>query len=734
MIRQLEKKQPDSLKINTLIRLAEYNILKTGEDTADLDSAKTYIDLAFRLNSANPYKTCTGRILLTQGYLLREKNQRKAGKQTIENAILTLSGIKDEHNLGLAYYEIAQYYNYSVPAEMKFKLHYIGLSVNLFSSSRNLELKAFALKMLADLHNINGESDKALIEAKLSLATYQAIDYSRLQGVFELIGGIYFQQSDFLQAVNYHLRALKTALAEQDTAILCQINNGLGMTYMRLKDYRKAIRYFKNAILLAERTNDRSTIISLVFNVAESYLSLGETKEALAYVKTIPKGYLQIKDPSADFAVALMYLNIYSGLKDFSQTDKFLKLLINVVNLPQTNNTYKSYIYSALIKYSIASKQYASASFYLKRNESVLTLLKNPAAKDFNYKVWFKLDTLEQNYKIGVKHLLLHNKLADSLLMESQQRDLKKITSFYETTQRENAIKLLQAQGTLRETQLKHEVYSRKWALGFAIVLFFLLIILIDRYRVKQRMNRILKKHYSETRLANQTLAVEKSGLLAENDNLLTQKEWLLTEIHHRVKNNLHTVVSLLESQAFFLKNDALRAIEKSQHRIYAMSLIHQKIYSDENLKTVDISGFVPELIRYLKDSYGVHLSIQFHIDIDPIRVGVMQAIPLALIINEVLTNSMQHAFRQKESGSAIKVTINRSGDKVTLVISDNGVGIDVAVTRSRSGSLGLVLINGLSEDLDAFTQIENNNGTKVSVSFISDLSMADRTPENIKI
>src|SRR5258705_13014161 len=113
-------------------------------------------------------------------------------------------------------------------------------------------------------------------------------------------------------------------------------------------------------------------------------------------------------------------------------------------------------------------------------------------------------------------------------------------------------------------------------------------------------------------------LILEKNQQL---EHMLVEKNWLLKEVHHRVKNNLHTVICLLESQAEFLENDALKANEKSQHRIYAMSLIHQKLYQTEDVKTIDMKKYLPEFIQYLSDSFDTSNQIRFQLDIEPLKL-----------------------------------------------------------------------------------------------------------------
>jgi len=262
-----------------------------------------------------------------------------------------------------------------------------------------------------------------------------------------------------------------------------------------------------------------------------------------------------------------------------------------------------------------------------------------------------------------------------------------------------------------------HSDHIKRFFIVTVIVLFCLLVFFVNRYLAKRLTNKMLKNKYEETALYNQSLSKERTNLLVEKGNLLEQKEWLLAEIHHRVRNNLHTIVSLMESQAVYLKNEALTALEKSQHRIYAMSLIHQNMYCDELLHKVDIVNFIPQLVRYIKGSYPSHHQINIRLDIDPVKVNMTQAIPLALIINEIITNAILHAFKKTAKGE-ISVSMHQSNDRVKMIISDNGTGIDLKEKETRDKTLGMVLINGLSEDINGEIMIENKQGTCVTLVF----------------
>jgi two-component sensor histidine kinase len=186
------------------------------------------------------------------------------------------------------------------------------------------------------------------------------------------------------------------------------------------------------------------------------------------------------------------------------------------------------------------------------------------------------------------------------------------------------------------------------------------------------------------------------------------------------VKNNLHTVICLLQSQALYLEDDALKAIEISRQRIYAMSLIHQKIYQSEDIKTVDMTNYIPEFIGYLRESFGNPAHIQFQLTIDPVKLDVSQAIPIALIVNEAVTNAIKYAFPDRRPGT-ITILLQQLEDHMKLTVKDNGVGMDQVLLDIELNSLGIQLMKGLAREINGAISFDIDQGTRISLIFSLD-------------
>jgi two-component sensor histidine kinase len=284
----------------------------------------------------------------------------------------------------------------------------------------------------------------------------------------------------------------------------------------------------------------------------------------------------------------------------------------------------------------------------------------------------------------------------------------------YETEKKDKNIQLLTEQDLLQRAKIEQSEFVQKIILGGTILLVIILSLLYNGFRLKQRINKKLESQQKEIYEKNKSL-----------QHLLDEKEWLLKEIHHRVKNNLQTVMSLLSSQSAYLQNDAaLTAIQDSQHRVHAMSLIHQKLYNSDDVSNIDMPAYIRELIEYMRDCFNTGQRIRFEINIVPLELDVSQAVPLGLILNEAITNAIKYAFPNDREGIINILLEHILNNQYLLTISDNGVGMPVHSDEKRAGSLGLSLIKGLSEDLDGSFTLEHQNGTVLKILFVHDVTI----------
>lgn len=210
--------------------------------------------------------------------------------------------------------------------------------------------------------------------------------------------------------------------------------------------------------------------------------------------------------------------------------------------------------------------------------------------------------------------------------------------------------------------------------------------------------------------------------------HITREKDWLMEETHHRVKNNLQMAISLLNTQYTFLAGkEARQAVRNTQHRMFAISLVCQKLYQEDALSTIDITQYIIELLGYLKDEYEVNTEIGFQLKTVPLKLDVSMAIPFGLIMTEALSNILRHAFTDKGGDVIISLQSTHSG-QYTLLIADNGVGLPDNFNAYADTSMGLMLMTGLSRQMRGVLDIRNDNGVRVTLEFVNDGRLPDHS------
>lgn len=201
----------------------------------------------------------------------------------------------------------------------------------------------------------------------------------------------------------------------------------------------------------------------------------------------------------------------------------------------------------------------------------------------------------------------------------------------------------------------------------------------------------------------------------------LAAKDVLLREVHHRVKNNLQTISSLLNMQAELLPDAAARqALRDAQRRVHSMALIHEQMYGDKDMDEVDFGEYARRLARDLFDSFGAAARrVQLRFAVDPVSLAMDQMIPCGLILNELVTNCLKYAFPDERPGEILVSLRCPDGQTVSLGVADNGIGLPPGVTRKRSESLGMRIVEILTRQLGGSFEQQSANGVHSTVTFI---------------
>jgi two-component sensor histidine kinase len=244
----------------------------------------------------------------------------------------------------------------------------------------------------------------------------------------------------------------------------------------------------------------------------------------------------------------------------------------------------------------------------------------------------------------------------------------------------------------------------------------------------RERLQAERALNESRERLILQAAALERQT------ELLRQRETMLREIHHRVKNNMQVMSSLLSLQSRAASHsETKKMLEENQNRIQSMALLHEILYQSDDLAVVDFSKYLLRMVHHLFRSYGVEQRrIRLHTELEPVGLQLDDALPSGLLISEVLSNSLKHAFPDERTGEVRIVLRRNSPAAVSLILSDDGIGLPDGLDWTRSRSLGLRLVRALAEQLHASLEIHSHGGTEIRLGFQTK-SKPD-TPETARV
>jgi len=701
----LSRAIPVNDRISALLQLAAFNTHQRNATAESLADAGDYLREAAQLNrkAASPF--FNEQRLIVQSGLYKAQHNAPEGKNALTQAIELLQNSPNKALLGKAYYEMSEFYSGDFHHEtMLDRIKYLQLAIKAYEKTDRLVDLARCYRFLADLHQLLNDNRSAFSEVRTALKYYDQAEYTDKQGAVALLGRIYYEEGDYQQALQNELHALRiaTSSSQDNVSLICQINNNIGYTYLKLNEADKALQYFQDALKIAQQEKDTSTVYLLAANVVDAWLGMNDPKKAARFFRDISRQNPQpayLKYEGGDYGISHTWLKIYMALGQYDDARIYCDYLIDQTANPNINLYTLTLYYQLIAKFYIATGDHEKALYYLNKDKDLVTSLKSFSGIAHNYRLRFSLDSADKKYEEAIADLMSENVAKDSIFDEAKSRQIAQLEIEFETEKKENQISLLNQQAILEETRLKQANIMRNVTIGGILLL---LIIATLLYRQSS-----LRKKYN-------VLTTQKNELL---QNLLKEKEWLLKEVHHRVKNNLHTVMGLLRSQARFLEKDALKAIEASEHRIYAMSLIHQRLYQSDNIGDIDAPIYLRELTSYLSESFGSPANIRLQLEVDDIRLKLPQAIPLSLIINEAITNAFKYAFPNKRTGK-IMLELRRAGECISAIISDDGIGMPAVDIARPSKSLGLSLMRGLTGDLEGDIRFDNDSGTRITVVF----------------
>lgn len=691
-----------------LLELSSYYIFKPGTQKADLDQAENYINEVLLEKKLTKWKIGA---LILQADLLRQRGLTDESQKLFTQIEELCKQTRNNLDQARALLNAGKALNYGHPLRLaKFEK-----ALSIFHMLQEKEKEIETLSQINIEYFIAKRYKESEILIRKILNLQKEIKYHHNQYAFDVLSYLSYRDGDLLNALSYSNKSIASMRSKSDSTFKSMFFSRRAGLYQYLKKNEDALAWYSKA--LENRTNDTKLYWYKTFLVNVELLnSMRRDKEALSLLKETESKFPALTDFDK-MHYALLLGETYENLKKTDLAEKNYKIFLNMIQNFPIDHVHDEF----------PAAFFRISAFYRNRGKTALAreLLNkgiNPsfeigyAKKSDYYYNLFKIDSIENKYTDAIKNLQLSQMFKDSAFGKEQQKKVAELFIKYKADKKDKSIKILNTQNQLQHIRSEQAERAKNIILVGALLLLVIIGLLLNRYLIKQKSNRKLEVNQRELDQKNMFLET----LNIEQEKLLKEKEWLLKEVHHRVKNNLQMVTSLLNSQSLYLEDDdAKMAVKDSLRRMQAMSMIHQKLYHDDNISTIEMPEYINELVHYLHESFDSENQIIFEINITPISLDLSQAIPLGLIITESIVNAIKYAFIEGQKGT-INISLQPEGnDSLLLKISDNGVGIPSFLEKSDHYSLGHDLIQGLTKQLKGSFTIENNNGVHIMVKFI---------------
>ncbi|WP_349565722.1 sensor histidine kinase [Ekhidna sp. MALMAid0563] len=511
------------------------------------------------------------------------------------------------------------------------------------------------------------------------------------------IAWIYLEQDSLFKALDYAKRT-ELAFENGNNKSFQRSIYGLLATLMKkMQRYSDMLAYVRKSYELAQNRNDSLVSYHNLYGPLVLLKKYDSAKLVLDSEKTL------VDEGSANhFLLLVNYSHLYLQ-EDYDDYDpaKALKYLEEVQNdylhlYANRSDSLNFHINAALAYLSLGFPQKAEPNITAYKELADKT---NSKVNEYKYywilsKYFAGIKDYEKAYGYHVKY----KKLKDSYSNASIQNQLYMLSRSYELEKRDSKIEALNMEREIQSLEANTYLKQRNAFLAFAGLFLVGGIVITRQSWLRKKTNGLLR---------------EKKQQL---EFVIEEKETLLKEIHHRVKNNLQVISSLLKLQEGSLSDDAaVAAVRDGQLRVKSMSLIHQRLYQENDLRGVHVSDYLNSLIPQLIYSFTLtDKEIDYKIDVGDLKLDVDTLIPLGLIINELVTNSLKYAFEKADSG-IIELKMHEDNEKLFVSIKDNGKGINKSKLENSS-TFGWKMINLLCQKLKADLTVLNDSGTVVNV------------------
>lgn len=563
-----------------------------------------------------------------------------------------------------------------------------------------LQMKSEALLNLGSNSYREGKIVAAVELLDSALATPQLSVYNAIR-IRNNLSVLLNETGDYDDALEYGREVWEYGLANNDQALVATALGNMANIHCSIRDYERAIELHRQALALRRAMRTPEEVLNTYYSIATVFYEKGQPDSCYFYSNKLLRDSKKPERPYWTFRA--LYLLILTAQKATIQNiGSYLEQAEQMLNYSQALTEIDRYdLQIAMAEYYHYDQQYPLAISYARNGLEGIRQLDPDTSL-----LWSNglLVLSEAQYKAGDYQAAWITQRALTEVNKVLNNRNQAIATANTAVELELTQNQLARQKAEQKTLLEQQASASRTKL-FALLLGLIGVILAIMYLAYRRAQRDKK------------IIIQQNAVVQQS---LQEKETLLREIHHRVKNNLQIISALLDKQARQSSNEAVqRLIREGQERIRSMALIHQNLYQSKDLNHVDIKSYLQELSRNIERSQsrsGQEISLELRIVEE--KLDIDRAIPVGLVLNELLTNAYKYAFRDGRTG---KITIDfyKQGEEHLLCVKDNGVGLPSDVHLRGSQSLGLNLVQGLVRQLDgALEWPSTQEGTTVLIRF----------------
>lgn len=561
-------------------------------------------------------------------------------------------------------------------------------NIELADSLKNLESKSMSIDKKINLYIDIAQHD--LHEEGLRYAK-KAAELAQNQGLkileakaYEEISLIERTYGNITSAFNYSFDALRIYQELDMTDRVAGMNEQIGTHYSFDKNFKKAQEYLSIALNNYKNLQDTQDIILVSINLGETYRMNGVLDSAEYYFLES----LRLEKSNQDeliYAYSIGNLGLVhsaQGLIDSATIElREATKILEKLGDPYAASYYKSEI----------GKIYVNVGKPQKGEKLLLESLEVANKEGLKEQIRDISKILSEYYEStgqvtsALNFRKQYEDYNDSLLNIDNVRQIESLRADYQIDQKQKEVQLL--------NEINKNQKTINYLLTFGVLGFLGLSSML--YRSIKKVNK-----------ANLILTKQKEVISKREE----EKALLLKELNHRVKNNLQMIASLLNLQSSQVADkEAAQALEAGKMRVEALSLIHQKLYSKDHHTTIGIQSYLDELVRNLIHIYGINITL--NINIDDVPLGIDVAIPLGLIVNELVINALKYAYKNVEDPK-LEVSFKSSINSKVLIVADNGLGLQ-DFSDQKEESFGLRLTKSLADQIEGNLIFINDNGCK---------------------